>query len=138
MDKPSTQTTAVVTALEIMRSEQPWSGASPENVAAVILMRRGIRFRPSVAPTLEDILPPCRINRASDNGDLTVWQGPQEIPGTIGAPILKPSPIKRAYTQEELDAAVMAERERCAWLASNAMQGLIDAIKNGDQPDRTE
>ncbi len=124
--------------MEIVRSEQPWSGATPENIAAAILMRRGIRFRPSVSPTLDDILPPCRVSRCSKTGDLTVWQGSEDIPGTIGEPIIKPSTLKRTYTREELDAAVKLERERVAWLASNAMQSLIDAIKNGSQPDRTE
>lgn len=113
MDNARTQTTAVVTAIEIIRSEQPWPGATTENIASVMLKRRGIRFRASVSPTLADILPPCRVSRCSKTGDLTVWQGSEDIPGTKGEPMPKPSAIKRTYTQEELDAAVMAERLRC-------------------------
>ena len=53
--------TVTVTRREIASEPSPWFGASRENVLALLLARKGIRFKPSVDPTISDMRAPWHV-----------------------------------------------------------------------------
>jgi hypothetical protein len=67
-------------------------------------------------PPFDDVLTAIAAQHPGLVEEFSEAPWPQDIPGTIPSPSSSPAPLNRAYTQAELDAAVMAERERCAAL----------------------
>jgi hypothetical protein len=92
-----------------------------EDAARRIITAYGVARDECQAPEFDDILIAIAAQHPglAEEFSYLPWpkRGGRDIPGTIGEPVFKPSALKRAYTQEELDAAVMAERERCAKIA---------------------
>ncbi len=64
----------VISEFEVMSEPQPWPGASLDNVAAVIMARKGLRLKPSVDPAPKHLLSYWRIEPDPMSRQITVWQ----------------------------------------------------------------
>lgn len=53
--------TVMVTREELISEPSPWFGASQSNIMALLLARKGIRFKPSVDPTISDMRTPWHV-----------------------------------------------------------------------------
>ena len=71
-----------ITLDEMAREPKPWPCATFANTMAVLMARKGLRMRPSVAPKPEDLLPPWRIDEDRSTLAVSIWQGDTQPPET--------------------------------------------------------